>query len=133
MPERRPRGAAWIKRRPNSAPRIVAYQYRDSPLMRLVCFWIGLLGSALLPAQDIDVAVLPGQSRALTILDEIRNGHERAAFLKLFKERQPPNRRRLAESFLDRWPNHGCWRRFTKLLRRLASIWETTKRRSGTD
>jgi len=72
--------------------------------MRLVCFWIGLLGSAVLPAQDIDVAVLPGQSRALTILDEIRNGHERAAFLKLFKERQPPKRRGLAESFLDRWP-----------------------------
>jgi len=72
--------------------------------MRLVCFWIGLVVGALLPAQDIDVAVLPGQSRPLTILDQIRNGHERAAFLKLYRERQPNKRRALAEGFLELWP-----------------------------
>jgi predicted CXXCH cytochrome family protein len=55
-------------------------------------------------AQDIDVAVLPGQSRPLTILDQIRNGHERDAFLKLYREREPLKRRAFAERFLDRWP-----------------------------
>ena len=72
--------------------------------MRLVCLWIGLLVGGLLPAQDIDVAVLPGGSRPLTILDQIRNSHERAAFLNLYRERQPLKRRALAEGFLDHWP-----------------------------
>jgi tetratricopeptide (TPR) repeat protein len=71
--------------------------------MRLVGLWIGLMAGGLLPAQDIDVAVSPGESRPLTILDQIRNVHERAAFLKLYKERQPLKRRALAEGFLERW------------------------------
>src|SRR5690242_18549943 len=73
------------------------------PSMRLVGLWIGLMAGGLLPAQDIDVAVSPGESRPLTILDQIRNVHERAAFLKLYKERQPLKRRALAEGFLERW------------------------------
>src|SRR5262249_25645710 len=44
--EQRPGKISWIEAtaRSGAAPRIVAYQYRDSPSMPLVFFWIGLLG-----------------------------------------------------------------------------------------
>ncbi|HKW98568.1 MAG TPA: cytochrome c3 family protein [Bryobacteraceae bacterium] len=71
--------------------------------MRFTPLWITVL-AAILAAQDIDVAVMPRESRPLTILDQIRDRRERAAFVKLYREKQPGKRRVLAEDFLNRWP-----------------------------
>src|SRR5713101_4588095 len=65
---------------------------------------VSILVAAGLRAQDIDNVVSPNGRRPFTFLDQIDDDGERAAFMRLYNERDAVRRRNLAETFLK---NHA--------------------------
>jgi hypothetical protein len=63
------------------------------------------LALALWLVQDLDVALRPGSRPAGSVLDEISDPAERAAFQALLKETDPLRRRSSANAFLQRYPD----------------------------
>ena len=63
-----------------------------------------LFASLCALAQDIDNVVSPAGRKPFTFLDQIEDPQERAEYLRLYRERGPAARRRLAEAFLERRP-----------------------------
>ena len=55
-------------------------------------------------AQDIDTVVFPHSRKPFTFLDQIEDERERSGFLRLYREKQPGEKRRQAEEFLQTWP-----------------------------
>ena len=60
--------------------------------------------SCVLLAQDLDVALRPGQSRGLTLLDQVEDSEERKAFQVLYREQDPLARRTRVTEFLKKFP-----------------------------
>ncbi len=63
-----------------------------------------LFASLCALAQDIDNVVSPAGRKPFTFLDQIEDPQERAEYLRLYRERDPAARRRLAEAFLESRP-----------------------------
>lgn len=61
-----------------------------------------LLLSLFCPAQELDTA---SPRKATSVLDDLRNPDERAAYQRLYKETRPLERRSLATEFLKRFPD----------------------------
>jgi hypothetical protein len=62
------------------------------------------LFSCVLLAQDLDVALRRGQSRGLTLLDQVEDSEERKAFQLLYREADPLARRTRVTEFLKKFP-----------------------------
>lgn len=60
--------------------------------------------SCVLLAQDLDVALRSGQSRRITLLDQVENAEERKAFQILYRELDPVARRTRVSEFLKKFP-----------------------------
>lgn len=56
-------------------------------------------------AQEIDTAILSDQAKAFTVLDEIQDVNERQAFLSIYNEQDPRERRYSAASYLAAYPS----------------------------
>ena len=72
--------------------------------MLLLLILISILGAIDVSAQDIDNVVSSNGRKPFTFLDQIDKEDERAAFLRLYHERDPGRRRSLAEAFLKNYP-----------------------------
>ncbi len=62
------------------------------------------VGAGVATAQDIDANITLRNRQSLSIADEIRNPAEKAAFLQLYRTRDPRTMLQLATRFLDRFP-----------------------------
>ncbi|MBI3471207.1 MAG: hypothetical protein HY013_07610 [Candidatus Solibacter usitatus] len=71
--------------------------------MRRLSPWLGIFLAAL-SGQEIDTVGFSRERKPFTVLDQIENAQERNAFLRLYGARQARERRRLAESFLEAYP-----------------------------
>jgi len=58
----------------------------------------------MVTGQDIDTLVTSESRKPFTFLDQIEDKQERSAFLRLYNERRPQQRRRMAAEFLREWP-----------------------------
>jgi hypothetical protein len=67
---------------------------------RLGWLWIVLA----VRAQDIDTVVSSQDRRPFTFVDQIEDGAERRAFVQLYAPHSPSKKLRLADSFLERYP-----------------------------
>jgi predicted CXXCH cytochrome family protein len=78
----------------------VMYRNGDMNRMRPLLILISVLLVPGVRAQDIDNVVSPNGRKPFTFLDEIDSDGERAAFLRLYHERDTARRRSLADAFL---------------------------------
>ena len=67
-------------------------------------FFIAAGGSGSGFAQELDTALRQQAESRFTVLDEIQDSRERAAFLKLYRTTKPEARLRLAEGFIETYP-----------------------------
>ncbi len=65
---------------------------------------IVLLFTGLLPAQDADTIILKNDERKFTVLSQIDNPSEAAAFLAILKTTEPARRYELANHFVNQYP-----------------------------
>jgi tetratricopeptide (TPR) repeat protein len=63
-----------------------------------------LVAASVACPQDIDTIVFSNNRKPLTFLDQIEDRRERNAFLRLYRERRPQERKHQAEAFLNEWP-----------------------------
>lgn len=67
-------------------------------------FATAVYATGCLVAQDLDLVLYAGDPEKRTILEQIKDPDERAAFEKLKSEKEPSRKRTLAEAFLEKYP-----------------------------
>ncbi len=67
-------------------------------------FFIAAGGSRSGLAQELDTAIRQQGESRFTVMDEVQDPHEKGAFLKLYRAREPEERRRLADRFIETYP-----------------------------
>lgn len=67
---------------------------------------LSLMVTAFSRGQELDTALFRDNagSERFTVIDQVANPMERQAFLKLYGEREPQKRRKLAEAFVENYP-----------------------------
>jgi predicted CXXCH cytochrome family protein len=73
-------------------------------LAKYLSFAIGLGLAAQVLGQEIDTAIFREESKSYTVLDQIENPKERAAFLAVYEKRDALERKSSAEFFLANYP-----------------------------
>jgi tetratricopeptide (TPR) repeat protein len=67
-------------------------------------FFVAAGGSRSGFAQELDTAIRQQGESRFTVMDEVGDSQERAAFLKLYRKTEPEERHRLAERFIETYP-----------------------------
>ena len=67
-------------------------------------FFIAAGGSRSGFAQELDTAIRQQGESRFTVMDEVRDSRERTAYLKLYRKKKPEERHRLAERFIETYP-----------------------------
>ena len=87
--------------------RVPARRVCDHAALRCLAallFFIAAGGSRRGFAQELDTAIRQQGESRFTVMDEVQDSQERAAFLKLYRKKKPEERHQLAERFIEMYP-----------------------------